>query len=40
MRFRRDRAAAEGGAAAYRPTLDDYNGTRRVQLIVEHLGQD
>ena len=25
---------------AYRPIADDFNGLRRVQLVVEHMGAD
>ena len=40
MWFRRTEPLPKEAWLAYRPVLDDYNGTRRVQLIVEYLGQD
>ena len=38
--FRRTEPLPMEAWLAYRPVLDDYNGVRRVQLIVEYLGQD
>jgi single-stranded-DNA-specific exonuclease len=37
--FRRTELLPKEVRLAYRPVADDYNGVRRVQLIVEHMGQ-
>ena len=39
MWFRRTEPLPKEAWLAYRPMADDYNGMRRVQLIVEHLGR-
>ena len=36
--FRRTELLPKEARLAYRPVADDYNGMRRVQLIVEHVG--
>jgi single-stranded-DNA-specific exonuclease len=37
--FRRTELLPKEAQLAYRPVADDYNGLRRVQLFIEHLGQ-
>ena len=37
--FRRAELLPKEVRLAYRPVADDYNGTRRVQLVVEHAGE-
>jgi single-stranded-DNA-specific exonuclease len=37
--FRRTELLPKEVRLAYRPIADDYNGVRRVQLVIEHMGQ-
>jgi single-stranded-DNA-specific exonuclease len=37
--FRRTELLPKEVRLAYRPVADDYNGMRRVQLVIEHAGQ-